>query len=86
MGIPGFTATTSLYRGSSRYRTGGYGRSATGARAAARSPEIRPAAVRGTRLHERGHFCAGVCWCCDRYLDYECCYACAVCQIAQSET
>ena len=31
-----------------------------------------------------GHFCKGVCWCCERYQTYDCCYACAVCYIVQS--
>jgi hypothetical protein len=87
MPIPGFTATGSLYRASRRYRTAFSGGRATGVQAAARSVAIRPAAANDTGLQARdGHFCRGVCWCCDMYLDYECCYACAVCQIAQSES
>lgn len=86
MTIPGFTAEASLYRASRRYRTSLATGRATGVLAAHTHPDaIGPAGVTGRSLPARSsHFCPGVCWCCETYHDWECCYACAVCHIAES--
>ncbi len=75
--MPGFTAALTL---------GGRGRYA-GVATDAHPSAIYPAVAldgREGQLSESGHFCRGVCWCCERYTTPDCCYACAVCYIVES--
>jgi len=73
--LPGFVAESAL---AERGRYGG-----THARGPAHAlyPAQRRPGTDGEAL--RGHFCNGVCWCCERYETFDCCYACAVCYIVQ---
>jgi hypothetical protein len=75
--LPGFVAAAAL-RSGGRY---------SGVDAGGRSAAIYPAQARdaqGEKVGLNPHFCPGVCWCCERYETFDCCYACAVCYIVAS--
>jgi hypothetical protein len=91
MAMPQFTAETALYRTARSYRiaAGADGRSSAIVPAVyvSREPTVIDPYTSGTGGDGgndlSGHFCKGVCWCCERYQTYDCCYACAVCYIVQ---
>jgi hypothetical protein len=77
--LPRFVAEAALGRGGT-YITAGVSERSTTIHAAQDSSRLQRAPVPGMNPH----FCPAVCWCCERYETYDCCYACAVCYIAKS--
>jgi hypothetical protein len=78
--LPRFVAEAALGRSGGAYVTIGASARTTTIHAAQEDGQLPPPPLPGMNPH----FCPAVCWCCDQYTTFDCCYACGVCYIAKS--